>query len=229
MEQVYKPLEGYKLLISDILRVSKNSKWEKFSNLVVYGTLDEPLFPAGKVAEIVGMSNCRRTFALWRERFIDNYDKYVKLVRIENCSKNINVLTLYGLIYWVSNIKNETGRELHNFMLVLLIESAKKGMVKKDKVLDEYEKKTELGDFNVVKSHSVGRNRRKEVWTKRNGESVMGKCYCCEENLHILDMECGHIISHYHGGSTELENLEPICKKCNSQMGVMDMDKYMGK
>ena len=35
----------------------------------------------------------------------------------------------------------------------------------------------------------------------------------------IKNWECGHIISEFHGGTTEPDNLRPICKNCNSSMG----------
>lgn len=66
------------------------------------------------------------------------------------------------------------------------------------------------------------------VWNKRNGDKTLneGKCYVCEEQLSFKNMQCGHIISYYHGGKTELENLEPICGDCNRDMGINNLNEY---
>jgi 5-methylcytosine-specific restriction endonuclease McrA len=39
-------------------------------------------------------------------------------------------------------------------------------------------------------------------------------------------MECGHVEPHYKGGGIDIPNLEPICKQCNSRMGIMNLETY---
>jgi hypothetical protein len=48
-----------------------------------------------------------------------------------------------------------------------------------------------------------------------------GKCLCCgaQDNLH-----CGHIVAHSKGGSIDLENLQTLCRSCNSKMGTKTID-----
>jgi hypothetical protein len=48
-EKRHEPLVGYHLLISDVLKASKNKNWEKIEDLPVYGTMEEPLFPVNKI------------------------------------------------------------------------------------------------------------------------------------------------------------------------------------
>jgi hypothetical protein len=67
---------------------------------------------------------------------------------------------------------------------------------------------------------------RIQVWKKRNGNFFDGKCFVCDDELHSENMECGHIIPHVYNGSIELDNLEPICKTCNRDMGVMNLNVY---
>ena len=70
---------------------------------------------------------------------------------------------------------------------------------------------------------------RKKVWNKWIGETIgKAKCLCCNHN-YILQCEfsCGHVQSEFFGGKTELDNLKPICKSCNSSIGVKHMDEYM--
>jgi hypothetical protein len=67
-----------------------------------------------------------------------------------------------------------------------------------------------------------------DIWEKRNGKDTLsnGKCYVCEEHLNFKNMQCGHIVSYYDGGKTELSNLEPICGSCNQSMGTTNLNKY---
>jgi hypothetical protein len=69
---------------------------------------------------------------------------------------------------------------------------------------------------------------KEQVWSIiNNKDSNVGKCYTCNRNdLKYSDMECGHIIAHAFGGTTALENMMPVCKKCNRDMGVMNMNEY---
>lgn len=68
---------------------------------------------------------------------------------------------------------------------------------------------------------------RMAVWKKRNAEKLAGNCFVCKETLDYENMECGHIISFAHGGSCQLDNLEPICKQCNRDMGTINMIEYI--
>lgn len=67
---------------------------------------------------------------------------------------------------------------------------------------------------------------KKYVWKKRNGSSMDGKCFCCDEFLEYNNLHCGHIVSELNGGLTNLDNLEPICMICNLSMGTKNMNVY---
>lgn len=67
---------------------------------------------------------------------------------------------------------------------------------------------------------------KNNVWKKRNGNSMEGKCYVCDEMLCYENMECGHIVPHVQKGEITLDNLEPICKMCNRDMGAMNLNDY---
>jgi 5-methylcytosine-specific restriction endonuclease McrA len=79
--------------------------------------------------------------------------------------------------------------------------------------------------FNL-KRPKIERKKRINVWKKRNGSTMDGKCMVCEENLSFEDMECGHIESFFNGGSNDITNLEPICKTCNRDMGILNLELY---
>jgi hypothetical protein len=69
---------------------------------------------------------------------------------------------------------------------------------------------------------------RNAVWNKYIGlEKGTGMCFCC--NLEIIsrgNYDCGHIISRAKGGETMLQNLRPVCGKCNKSMGTKDMNLF---
>lgn len=82
-----------------------------------------------------------------------------------------------------------------------------------------------LSSFNSERK-KIPKSRQYEVWRKRNGTNMEGCCFVCNESLNFSDMECGHIIPNVYNGSTELDNLEPICKTCNRDMGIMNLNEY---
>ena len=63
------------------------------------------------------------------------------------------------------------------------------------------------------------------------GEDIIKhRCLCCKKALiSNTNFEVGHVISEKNGGEIKLENLKPICRACNSSMGVMNMNEYMKK
>ena len=69
-------------------------------------------------------------------------------------------------------------------------------------------------------------NFRLVVWGNFNRNTLDGECWLCGNNLNFTDCECGHIISKYDGGKTEISNLIPLHRKCNSDMDTMSARKY---
>jgi len=67
------------------------------------------------------------------------------------------------------------------------------------------------------------------VWNKYIGDDIIKhKCLCCKkENIKITDFEAGHVLSEFHGGTNEIDNLRPICRPCNSSMGTTHMIEYI--
>jgi hypothetical protein len=67
---------------------------------------------------------------------------------------------------------------------------------------------------------------RDKVWRRDFSDTLTGKCYCCEDDVKIENYECGHVISEYNGGKTEVSNLRVVCGGCNKSMGIMHMDDF---
>jgi hypothetical protein len=72
---------------------------------------------------------------------------------------------------------------------------------------------------------------RLKVWSTYIGiNQAEGKCFCCrDQTIHITHFQCGHIMSEHAGGQITIQNLRPICKKCNCSMGVNNMVEFMEK
>ena len=62
---------------------------------------------------------------------------------------------------------------------------------------------------------------REQVWLKQFGKQYSAKCASvwCENKITVFDFHCGHDIPESKGGETILENLVPICARCNLSMG----------
>jgi 5-methylcytosine-specific restriction endonuclease McrA len=55
------------------------------------------------------------------------------------------------------------------------------------------------------------------------GDQFTAKCkiHWCQNKINAFDFQCGHNIPESKGGKTILENLKPICCRCNQSMGNM--------
>lgn len=75
-----------------------------------------------------------------------------------------------------------------------------------------------------MKRIKIPKALREQVWLKYNGRAYDAKCNVpwCKNVISVYDHESGHVIPHSKGGSTTLENLRPICSRCNKSMS----DKY---
>lgn len=62
---------------------------------------------------------------------------------------------------------------------------------------------------------------REQVWIKRFGKTFSHKCSTpwCQNIMTVFDFQCGHDIAESKGGHTILENLIPMCARCNLSMG----------
>jgi len=71
---------------------------------------------------------------------------------------------------------------------------------------------------------------RDRVWDKYVGRTEReGKCFVCKDKITIGNWECSHVIAVANGGKNNLDNLRPLCKTCNRDMGIMNMNEYKKK
>lgn len=62
---------------------------------------------------------------------------------------------------------------------------------------------------------------REQVWRTWVGRKFEHKCLVswCENIITVFDFETGHNIPESKGGTLAIDNLRPICAKCNRSMG----------
>jgi len=83
---------------------------------------------------------------------------------------------------------------------------------------------------NSSKRKPIKKGIRDKVWLKYMRDKTQGKCYCCRIKLiHFTDFEVGHDKSVYAGGSDHINNLRPICRGCNREMGTKSIEWWRKK
>tara|TARA_B110000046_G_C12801884_1_gene317548 strand:- start:144 stop:464 length:321 start_codon:yes stop_codon:yes gene_type:complete len=65
---------------------------------------------------------------------------------------------------------------------------------------------------------------REQCWIINIGRKYESKCYIkwCRNQINVFDFHVGHDIPESKGGTLDINNLKPICSRCNLSMG----DRY---
>lgn len=74
---------------------------------------------------------------------------------------------------------------------------------------------------NKYKKETIPRALREQVWITYIGKNYDGKCIVswCNNIISTFDFHVGHNIPEAIGGATDINNLRPICSRCNLSMG----------
>lgn len=69
---------------------------------------------------------------------------------------------------------------------------------------------------------------RLKVWKNEFKAKKIGRCTIsnCTEKITETNFNCGHIISVRNGGSSDIDNLKPLCASCNGKMGRLNWVTY---
>jgi len=61
---------------------------------------------------------------------------------------------------------------------------------------------------------------REQCWLNIIGKKYETKCYVkwCNNTMNVFDFHVGHDIPESKGGTLDLDNLKPICARCNQSM-----------
>lgn len=70
------------------------------------------------------------------------------------------------------------------------------------------------------KKQKIPKALREQVWVKQMGRTFEGKCPVswCQNQITVFDFECGHNQPESKGGATTIDNLIPVCSRCNKSM-----------
>jgi hypothetical protein len=155
---------------------------------------------------------------------LENIDLFIQDIhRLNNfyADKSMEELFLYG---HKDSLIRELKESKEDFYL---------GLYRKYEWIDRIlEYKTDNKPFHE-QNHSLNENKRKrippsirkKVWSK-HFKLIKGECFCCQKELYMDDFECGHIIPVKDGGQNTAENLEPVCRQCNQDMGTINLNVY---
>lgn len=62
---------------------------------------------------------------------------------------------------------------------------------------------------------------KEQVWKQTFGDRFKHKCYIkwCKNEINVFNFHVGHDIPESKGGETRINNLYPLCSRCNTSMG----------
>jgi len=80
----------------------------------------------------------------------------------------------------------------------------------------KYIKKT-----NLYKKKNIPKAIREQVWLQVMGKIYEQECHIhwCKNVINVFDFHVGHDIPESKGGTLDINNLRPICARCNQSMG----------
>lgn len=75
--------------------------------------------------------------------------------------------------------------------------------------------------MEVYKKKKIPKALREQVWIQKVGKKFSCKCKTswCTNTITVFDFQCGHDVPEVKGGLSTVENLVPICGRCNLSMG----------
>ena len=96
--------------------------------------------------------------------------------------------------------------------------SGPKSILRSVKVVPELE--AELEAEKPYKKKAIPAALRQQVWILKMGKRFEGKCKTtwCANKITVYSFEAGHNNPESKGGTTDIENLIPICRQCNMSM-----------
>ena len=169
------------------------------------------------------------------QNYIDEVNKWKKMTNLEkyNTLKNNNLkFTLY-----TNKFKPTLKKQLFNELEKLALDEKNNKKTEK-KILQKVKKPSDV-KVAVKKEVKVRKKRKKAipksvkiaVWNKNIGETIgKHKCMCCNvADITQMNFHCGHIIAEAKGGKVHVDNLLPICSKCNRSMGTQNLNEFKKK
>jgi|TARA_B110000967_G_scaffold169559_1_gene179070 hypothetical protein len=72
----------------------------------------------------------------------------------------------------------------------------------------------------MTKKATIRAAVKEQCWLTNIGRKYDSPCYIkwCNNTITVFDFQCGHDIPESKGGTLDLDNLKPICSRCNASM-----------
>jgi 5-methylcytosine-specific restriction endonuclease McrA len=73
---------------------------------------------------------------------------------------------------------------------------------------------------SYIRKKNIPKALKEQTWIKNFGNVFSHKCYikwCCNK-VNVFDFHVGHDIPESKGGTLCIDNLKPICSRCNHSM-----------
>lgn len=193
--------------------------------------------------------NCLFSLASLKQIADDNYDlkeQYVSTYEITNAAKNMfenNVFKHDPHLLHIGISNDGTKKIKDGFVKLkayqkIIQDTPSKGMLK---VMVLYEKdNTQQSQTKVpqepkapatpatervtTRSSGIREAVKSSCWKRWNGNLGVAKCFVCQDTEIRMDsFHAGHITARSVGGADTVQNLIPICSKCNQSMGAQNL------
>lgn len=103
-------------------------------------------------------------------------------------------------------------------------EDLKAQLITKTQEVDMLRNQLSVGSRTNQPSRNIPDATKTTIWENLFQVTLRQKCPCC--NLHEISpyaVEWGHIVSVKDGGTTAIDNIIPICVRCNRNMGTQNL------
>ena len=79
-----------------------------------------------------------------------------------------------------------------------------------------------------IPKKQIHESLKTSVWNKYIGQDKgTAPCWVCQFTpITQREFDTGHVIAEINGGATHIDNLRPICRKCNLSMGAQNMETF---
>lgn len=83
----------------------------------------------------------------------------------------------------------------------------------------------------IYQKKKIPKKLKEEVWITNFGKKYTSKCYIiwCSNNINVFNFHVGHDVPESRGGTVDINNLKPICDRCNLSMGNSNTIKEWNK
>ena len=151
------------------------------------------------------------------------------------------------LNHMLSMVHDKTGQHQHNSQLLhITIHENGKKTVEDESIIHAYKKLISIMPYRAVEKvvvlyekeyipekrtgnkPGIPASAKTDCWKLYNGpDAQQAKCWVCQSTIiDVFNFHAGHILAWKEGGNENVENLRPICLKCNSSMSNTHMDYY---